>query len=362
MILSDKTIRRMLAGQTLTITPITDDQIQPASVDIRLGNTFSVVEDTSAGIITMDREIAYKTIQTDRYLLLPGQFVLATTMEYFALPGDLTAFVEGRSSLGRMGLFIQNAGWVDPGFEGEITLELFNANRCAIELQAGRRVGQLVFAQMDSPAERPYRGKYQGQRGATGSRVFLDGELRAKPEYILETERLALRRMTQADYPALCRILQDKDVMYAYEHAFSDQEVQDWLDRQLQRYADYGFGLWLVELKKTGEVIGQCGLTMQELGSPERQALEIGYLFQKAYWHKGYATEAAAACKEYAFRVLGADSVCSIIRDNNIPSQNVAKRNGMVETERFTKHYYNMDMPHIVFSARNPEKDHPQKL
>lgn len=177
MILSDKTIRRMLLDHTLTIEPVEASQIQPASVDIRLGSTFSIVEDSSSGIIAMDREIAYKTIQTERYLLLPGQFVLATTMEYFALPDDLTAFVEGRSSLGRMGLFIQNAGWVDPGFEGEITLELFNANRCAIELTAGRRVGQLVFAQMDAAAEKPYRGKYQGQRGATGSRVFLDTEL-----------------------------------------------------------------------------------------------------------------------------------------------------------------------------------------
>ena len=93
------------------------------------------------------------------------------------LPDDLTAFVEGRSSLGRMGLFIQNAGWVDPGFEGDITLELFNANRCAIELRAGQRVGQLVFARMDAAAQFPYRGKYQGQRGATGSRAFLDFEM-----------------------------------------------------------------------------------------------------------------------------------------------------------------------------------------
>ena len=178
MILSDKTIKKMLLEHTLTISPLEPDQIQPASVDIRLGSTFSIVEDSSTGILTMDKPISYKTIETDRYLLLPGQFVLATTMEYFALPDDLTAFVEGRSSLGRMGLFIQNAGWVDPGFEGEITLELFNANRCAIELQAGRRVGQLVFAKMDDTAEYPYRGKYQGQRGATGSRVFLDAELK----------------------------------------------------------------------------------------------------------------------------------------------------------------------------------------
>ena len=107
---------------------------------------------------------------------MPGQFVLATTMEYFELPDNLTAFVEGRSSMGRMGLFIQNDGSVDPGFKGEITLELFNANKCAIELKAGRRVGQLVFAEMDDYAMNPYRGKYQGQMGATGSRVFLDRE------------------------------------------------------------------------------------------------------------------------------------------------------------------------------------------
>ncbi len=84
--------------------------------------------------------------------------------------------MEGRSSLGRMGLFIQNAGWVDPGFKGEITLELYNANRCAIELKAGRRVGQLVFAKTDNAALNPYKGKYQGQKGATGSSVFLDNE------------------------------------------------------------------------------------------------------------------------------------------------------------------------------------------
>lgn len=166
-------MKRLQQG-TLSIAPLTESQIQPASVDIRLGNTFSIVEDSSNGIITMEHEIIYKTIETDTYLLLPGQFVLATTMEYFKIPNNLTAFVEGRSSLGRMGLFIQNAGWVDPGFQGGITLELFNANRCAIELKAGRRVGQLVFAEMDAAALHPYQGKYQGQTGATGSRVYLD--------------------------------------------------------------------------------------------------------------------------------------------------------------------------------------------
>ena len=174
MILSDKTIFKMLEEKSLVIEPLTEEQVQPASVDIRLGNTFSIVDDSPTGMISLSSEIKYKTITADKYIILPGQFVLATTMEYFELPDDLTAFVEGRSSLGRMGLFIQNAGWVDPGFKGEITLELFNANRCAIELQAGRRVGQLVFAKLDEHALNPYNGKYQGQRGATGSRVFMD--------------------------------------------------------------------------------------------------------------------------------------------------------------------------------------------
>lgn len=177
MILSDKTIIKMLNNNTLKITPVEKEQIQPASVDIRLGDTFGIVEDSPTGIITLENEIKYKTIKIDTYVLLPGQFVLATTMEYFELPNNLTAFVEGRSSLGRMGLFIQNAGWVDPGFKGEITLELFNANRCAIELRSGRRIGQLVFAELDDFALNPYNGKYQGQKGATGSRVYMDNEI-----------------------------------------------------------------------------------------------------------------------------------------------------------------------------------------
>lgn len=180
MILSDKTIRRLLEQGTLRMQPLSPGQIQPASVDVRLGDTFGIVEDLASGVISMEREICYKTIRAQSYLLLPGQFVLATTLEYVSLPDDLTAFVEGRSSLGRMGLFIQNAGWVDPGFQGEITLELYNANRFAIELKAGRRIGQLVFAKMDRAARNPYRGKYQGQTGATGSRVFLDREARTE--------------------------------------------------------------------------------------------------------------------------------------------------------------------------------------
>ena len=105
MILSDRTIQTLLENGTLRILYVyLLGQIQPASVDIRLGDTFSVVEDTSSGIVTLEKEISYKTIRSESYLLLPNQFVLATTMEYVELPDYLTAFVEGRSSLGRMGL------------------------------------------------------------------------------------------------------------------------------------------------------------------------------------------------------------------------------------------------------------------
>lgn len=177
MILSDKTINKMLDSGELIIDPIQQEQIQPASVDITLGTSFSIAKAGAYNTLDFDRKIEYEKIFSPSYLLMPGQFVLATTGEYIELPNNLTAFVEGRSSLGRMGLFIQNAGWVDSGFKGEITLELFNASAQAIELKAGRRVGQLVFAKMDQTAEHPYAGKYQGQKGATGSKMYQDKKI-----------------------------------------------------------------------------------------------------------------------------------------------------------------------------------------
>lgn len=167
---------------------------------------------------------------------------------------------------------------------------------------------------------------------------------------ILETSRLYLRKLKQSDFHPLCKIMQDDYTMNAYEGAFSDEEVQQWLDRQLSRYRKWGFGLWAVILKETEEMIGQCGLTMQPW--KDTQVLEIGYLFNREYWHKGYATEAASACKQYAFEKLNADEVCSIIRDTNIASQNVAVRNGMKMTDTWTKHYRGVDMPHGRYTIR----------
>ena len=163
----------------------------------------------------------------------------------------------------------------------------------------------------------------------------------------IETARLFLRCMAPDDRPALCRILQDPVAMRAYEHAFSEEEVDRWLEKQLERYRRDGIGLWAVILRETGEMIGQCGLTWQDI--PDGRVPEIGYLFERAHWHRGYATEAAIACKHYAFATLDFPAVYSIIRDINLPSQRVAERNGMTRIGSFVKHYYGVDMPHWIY-------------
>ncbi|HMA59022.1 MAG TPA: dCTP deaminase [Halanaerobiales bacterium] len=176
MIISDKTIKNLIEEETLVIEPFEDYLIQPASIDLRLGTNYLKIDENQMEVMTLEDKLNYNQIDSDEIVIPPNSFLLATTEEYIQLPNNLTAFVEGRSSIGRMGLFIQNAGWVDPGFSGKITLELFNANRLPIRLKAGRRICQLVIAEMDQEAEFPYQGKYQGQDTAVGSKVFEDNE------------------------------------------------------------------------------------------------------------------------------------------------------------------------------------------
>ncbi len=170
---------------------------------------------------------------------------------------------------------------------------------------------------------------------------------------VLTTERLYLRPLTEADWVPLTAILQDPIAMYAYEHAFSDEEARESLNKQLNRYRQDGFGLWAVVLKDTGEMVGECGLSWQEVNG--EQLLEVGYLFQRAHWGKGYASEAAIACKCYAFDVIKADYVVSIIRENNAASQRVAQRNGMVPRDHVIKSYYGITMPHVVYGITREE-------
>lgn len=167
---------------------------------------------------------------------------------------------------------------------------------------------------------------------------------------IYQTDRLYTREMTMDDLPALSEILQDPQVMYAYEHAFSEQEVLSWMERQLWRYREHGFGLWALVRKEDDRMIGQCGLTWQDW--QDRQVLEIGYHLRQDCWHRGYAIEAARGCKDYAFQVKQAEEVFSIIRDINISSMNVAIRNGMTIRERAIRHAYGIDMPHYLFGVR----------
>jgi dCTP deaminase len=182
MILSRETIHRKMEDGELIIDPATSLQFQPASLDLRVGSHFLLLDEHATPTISLEKPAVYKDIYKDSIIIPPHGFLLATTIEYVRIPTTLTAFVEGRSSIGRLGLFIQNAGWVDPGFEGHITLELFNANRVPIEIQSGRRICQLVFASLDQDAP-PYSGKYNGQVQATQSRVFEDEEgMLNKPE------------------------------------------------------------------------------------------------------------------------------------------------------------------------------------
>ena len=169
-----------------------------------------------------------------------------------------------------------------------------------------------------------------------------------KRDAVLLTQRLLLRQMEEGDFSELCEMLYDPIVMRAYEGAFTETEARDWLNRQMNRYQQWGFGLWAVILREHERMIGQCGLTVQAL--PQGECLEVGYLFARAFWHQGYAIEAAQACRDYAFERLNAQEVYSIIRDTNLASQAVARRNGMTPRYTFVKHYRGIDMPHIAFS------------
>ena len=172
---------------------------------------------------------------------------------------------------------------------------------------------------------------------------------------IIETERLVLREMTLDDLPATRDIVCDERTMYAWNGAWSEEENREQLQKQIRGYREEGFGRWAVVLKETGKVIGICGL--QRCDTDQESVLEIGYLFNRAYWHNGYAAEAAIACKHYAFDTLGFDEVFSLVRDTNIASMNVAIRNGMLIRRRYMKVYKGEEMPHYIFSVKKNDQE-----
>ncbi|MCH9814816.1 MAG: dCTP deaminase [Actinomycetia bacterium] len=180
MILSDRTIRKLLADGVLTIDPVEEGQIQPASVDVRLGDEFLVFRNHTCEVIDpFDKpaDLMEKVTVTDgdAFILHPGEFVLGTTLEVVGLPDDVVARVEGKSSLGRLGLLIHaTAGFVDPLFRGQVTLELSNVATLPIKLYPGMRIGQFSFQRIDEPVERGYGhpdlgSKYMNQSGPVAS-------------------------------------------------------------------------------------------------------------------------------------------------------------------------------------------------
>ena len=187
MVLSDRTIRAEIDSGRIVIDPFDPDLIQPSSVDVRVDRQFRVFHNARYPYIDvrkpMDDLTEAVTVPGDRpFILHPGEFVLGQTLERVTLPDDLVARLEGKSSLGRLGLLIHStAGFVDPSWEGNLTLELSNVANLPITIYYGMPIGQISFMRMDGPVERPYgaaevRSKYQGQAEPTPSRFYRNFE------------------------------------------------------------------------------------------------------------------------------------------------------------------------------------------
>ena len=183
MLLSDRDIAAELDAGRIILDPWEPAMLQPSSIDFRLDRFFRVFEnhryphiDPAADQSDLTREV--ETVGDEAFILHPGEFVLGSTYETVTLPDDIAARVEGKSSLGRLGLLTHaTAGFVDPGFSGHVTLELANVATLPIKLYPGMKIGQLCFFRLSSPAEHPYGSekygsRYQGQRGPTPSRSF----------------------------------------------------------------------------------------------------------------------------------------------------------------------------------------------
>ncbi len=183
MVLSDRTIRRLLEEGRIGIDPYAEELLQPSSVDVRVDRLFRVFRNSRYPFIDVKQEMEELTelveVEPDEaFILHPGEFVLGSTLERITLPDDLVARLEGKSSLGRLGLLIHStAGFIDPGWDGHVTLELSNVANLPITIYYGMKIGQLSFVQLTEPAEHPYGtgslgSKYQGQAGPTPSRYW----------------------------------------------------------------------------------------------------------------------------------------------------------------------------------------------
>ena len=171
----------------------------------------------------------------------------------------------------------------------------------------------------------------------------------ASHDLVLETLRLRLRRFQPDDWEAIFAIIGDDVAMQYYPKTFNRSDAVQWIQRNLRRYREHGYGLYAVTLKGSAGVIGDCGIIRQEVEGEVQ--MEIGYHFRRDQWGHGYATEAARACMGLAFHAFGGGKVISLIRPENMPSRRVAERNGMT-LERQVIHY---GLPHLVYAMRREE-------
>jgi dCTP deaminase len=175
MVLSDRTIREQLMSGRLVIDPYEDSLVQPSSVDVRVANAFRVFHNSRQPYIDVrqpgdDLTEVVEVADGEAFMLHPGEFVLGSTLEHIGISDDLVARLEGKSSLGRLGLLIHStAGYIDPGWHGTITLELSNVARLPITIYPGMAIGQISFLQLTTAVEQAYSGKYLGQEGPTAS-------------------------------------------------------------------------------------------------------------------------------------------------------------------------------------------------
>jgi len=166
---------------------------------------------------------------------------------------------------------------------------------------------------------------------------------------ILKTERLILRELVPSDVDDLALILCDSETMRYYPRPLERQEVDEWLERRIKQYETTGHGLWGVSLKDGPKLIGDCGLLYQQVEGIEE--LEVGYHFNKSYWSRGLATEAARGCLDYAFKELGAHKIISLIRPENTPSRRVAEKNGL----QIEKKIFWRDYDHYVYALQRDD-------
>jgi len=167
-------------------------------------------------------------------------------------------------------------------------------------------------------------------------------------EYIMETARLKLRKISKEDFNELCEVLQDIDVMYAWEHAFTDEEVIEWIDKNIKRYETDGFSYFAVIKKSNDKLIGVLGPLIEEID--HKKYVGIAYILNKNYWNQGYAIEGLRKCIDYAFNHINTDKIIAQIRPENISSRKVAEKLGMKIEGEYIKHYLGKDMPHLIYS------------